>query len=141
MKKIIPIFCLFLVTYTFAQDNVNGTAELKELTLFEKNGKVFIAPEKTAIFSKGNDTFRKMISKNFRMRKVINSSNKESCEITFVIEADGSLTNVKAFGPNESFNNEAVRSVEKIKDKWFPAEVEGQKVSSKYRIPLTVKFD
>ena len=59
---------------------------------------------------------------------------------TFVIERDGSITDVKASGPNSEFNAEAVKTIKGIRKKWTPAKVNGQAVRSRYRLPLTMQF-
>jgi hypothetical protein len=51
------------------------------------------------------------------------------------------MTEVKAYGDNESFNREAERGLLKIKDKWTPAELNGEKVRYRFRIPLTISFN
>ena len=74
------------------------------------------------------------------MRKVLNTGKKENCEVTFIIEKDGSLVDLKAFGSSESLNNEAITSVQKIKEKWIPAEMNGIKVREKFRFPIKIDF-
>lgn len=59
----------------------------------------------------------------------------------FVIERDGTLTGITASGTNESFNNEAIRAVSKIKGKWSPATINGQKVRYRFKVPLTLNFN
>ena len=61
--------------------------------------------------------------------------------ITFVVERDGSITDVKADGPNKGFNAEAIRTVKSVKNKWSPAKINGQAVRYRYRLPLTMQFE
>ena len=62
-------------------------------------------------------------------------------EVTFVVERDGSITDVKANGSNKDFNAEAIRTVKSIKNKWAPAKINGQSVRYRYRMPLTMQFE
>ncbi|WP_435524423.1 energy transducer TonB [Chryseobacterium indoltheticum] len=100
---------------------------------FEKhNSKVFNEVEHPAEFAEGINVFRQKLLKNFKFKN-IKSKTSEKCELTFVIERDGTLTDIKASGTNESFNNEAIRAVSKIKGKWNPATINGQKVRYRFR--------
>ena len=98
--------------------------------------------EKPAFFPLGSITLQNMISKNFKMKNVItNNAEQISCDLTFIIDREGSMTEIKAIGSNDSFNKEAERAISKIKQKWSPAEINGQKVRYRFKIPLSVKFD
>lgn len=141
MKKIIFFLGIISSCFVFGQESVKGTEELDELVLKKDSEKIYTRVEKPASFPKGNEVFQKMIADNFRCRKVAPNSLKETCELTFIIDRDGSLIDIKASGSNESFNKEAIRTVSKIKDKWIPAEINGQKVRYRFRIPLTMRFD
>jgi len=140
MKKILFAGCILLSFFSFGQESVKGSAELNELLIIERNGKAKIDAEKPASFPLGTTAFKNMISENIRMRKIISSAEKESCEIIFVIDKEGSMVEVKASGSNDSFNKEAERAILKINDKWIPAEMNGEKVRYKFRIPLTIRF-
>lgn len=61
-------------------------------------------------------------------------------EVTFVVEKDGTLTQVKANGSNADFNREAEATVKGIKTKWTPGKVNGQPVRSRFRFPITMNF-
>lgn len=141
MKKIIFFLSIILGSFVSGQESVKGTEELDELVLKKDSQEIYKRVEKAATFSKGIEVLQKMIGDNFRSRKVVSSSQKETCELTFIIDRDGSLTDIKASGSNESFNQEAIRAISKIKDKWIPAEINGQKVRYRFRVPLTMSFD
>jgi protein TonB len=64
-----------------------------------------------------------------------------STEITFVVERDGTLTDVKAKGSNSTFNAEAIRAVKSVKNKWTPAKVNGQSVRYRFRFPVKMVFE
>lgn len=139
--KIIIILCLAYSGFIPAQEQAIATTELNELVIREKNGRVIIDAEKPAQFLKGNKMFQNMLYQNFRKRKIIYSGKKETCEIIFVIDTDGSMTDIKTIGDNEPFNQEALRAISKIKGKWIPAERNGEKVRYRFRIPLTMHFE
>lgn len=57
--------------------------------------------------------------------------------VTFVVEKDGSLTDVKALrGPDESLQDEAVRAV-KASPKWKPGIQNGRPVRVQYTVPVS----
>ena len=41
--------------------------------------------------------------------------------VTFIVERDGSITDIKVQGGNSDFNQEAIRTVKSVKTKWKPA--------------------
>jgi protein TonB len=130
MKNIILCFCILFSCFAFSQENVKGTTELNDLNI-----------TKQADFPGGINTFRKVFLEKFRLKKVIADKGLISCELVFVVEKDGSISNIKASGENESFNKETERTVSKIKRKWIPGEHNGQVVRSRFKVPLKVSFD
>ncbi len=94
--------------------------------------------EKRAEFPLGYNAFRNKISNNLDVSEIESDAN---CEITFVVERDGSLTDIKAKGNNEIFNKEAIRAVASIKEKWTPGYYKGVPVRSRFKVPLNIKFD
>ena len=125
---------------------------------------VYINVDKEAVFSKGGDNgFRELVAIAIDTDKIdeyedfpeeekkeiqkLNSENKPTPSVmlyttlTFIIEPDGTMSNVLAEGENQSFNKEMKRVVkEDIKDKWYPAEVKGKKVRSYYKMPIRMRI-
>ena len=80
---------------------------------------------------------QKLISENKPTPSVMLSTT-----LTFIIEPDGTMSNILAEGENESFNKEMERVVkEDIKDKWIPAEIKGKKVRSYYKMPIRMRVE
>ena len=126
---------------------------------------VFNCVDKEAVFSKGGDNgFRELVAiaidtdkidgyedfpeeEKKKIQKLI-SENKPtpsvmlSTTLSFIIEPDGTMSNVLAEGENQSFNKEMERVVkEDIKDKWIPAEIKGKKVRSYYKMPIRMRIE
>lgn len=111
----------------------------------------------------GIDGFRRQVAENFdtgavdelvhltreqieeRMKKIKKNKPMEGIlldtEVVFVVEIDGTLSNVEAEGPNKTFNAEAERTIKSIKGKWKPAEVNGKPVRSKFSFPMRMRFE
>ena len=125
---------------------------------------VFNCVDKEAVFSKGGDNgFRELVAiaidtdkideyedfpeeEKKEIQKLI-SENKPtpsvmlSTTLTFIIEPDGTMSNILAEGENQSFNKEMERVVkEDIKDKWIPAEIKGKKVRFYYNMLIRMKY-
>lgn len=94
-----------------------------------------------ADFHGGIQAFRKKVAQNFDGSAYEGSGEKISAVVTFVVETDGSISAVKASGKDSEFNREAEKAVTAAKGKWKPAVLDGQKVRSNFRIPITMQFD
>ena len=61
--------------------------------------------------------------------------------VKFIVEPDGSLSNISAKGENQSFNEEAELAVKAIQVKWIPAEIKGKKVRFYYNVPIKMRIE
>ena len=98
--------------------------------------KVFTEVEQTAEFPGGINAFRKKVENSFDNSVIEGEGGIVQAEVSFVVEKDGNITDVKASGKNSDFNSEAVRTVKSIKNKWTPAKVNGQAVRYRFKMPL-----
>lgn len=113
------------------------TVEVKPVNLNE----VYETVDQTSEFPGGLNAFRQKVGSSFDTGVMDGDEGTVKSEVTFVVERDGSITDIKATGGNSTFNSEAVRTVKGIKNKWTPAKVNNTPVRSRYRLPLTMKFD
>ena len=79
----------------------------------------------------------KKIKKLISQKKPISKTTISSV-LTFIVEPDGTISDISAKGENQSFNKEIERAVKSIQTKWIPAEVKGEKVRSKYYVPVKI---
>ncbi|WP_396167745.1 energy transducer TonB [Flavobacterium sp.] len=87
-------------------------------------------------FPGGRDEFYKFIAKNYRTPDVKKLNGK--IYITFVIEKDGSLTDIKILRDlGYGTGKEAIRVLE-LSPKWLPGEQNGQKVRCTYSLPISI---
>jgi protein TonB len=115
-----------------------STAEVKPQV---SDTQVYSEVEQTAEFPGGINAFRNKVSGNFDGSAMNGDEGTVRTEITFVVERDGSITDIKANGKNSDFNSEAVRTIKSIKNKWTPAKINGQSVRYRFRLPLTMNFE
>lgn len=88
-------------------------------------------------FPGGIEEFYKFVGQNYKAPKV--QGLKGKVYVTFIIEIDGSITDVKiirdiGYGSGE----EAVR-VLKNSPRWLPGEQNGRKVRVLYSLPITIQ--
>lgn len=115
-----------------------STAEVKPQV---SDTQVYSEVEQTAEFPGGINAFRNKVSGNFDGSAMNGDEGTVKAEVTFVVERDGTITDVKANGKNSDFNSEAVRTIKSIKNKWTPAKINGQSVRYRFRLPLTMNFE
>ena len=118
--------------------------------------------DKEAAFSKGGETgFRELLASNTDLDKIdkyegfSEEKKKEIQELisekkpvppvllstTFVVEPNGTLSNVLAKGENQSFNKEMERAALSINAKWIPAEIKGRKVRFLYNMSIKMRIE
>ena len=102
---------------------------------------VYTEVEQLAEFPGGINSFRSKVNSSFDTSVMDGDEGTVKTEVTFVVERDGTITDVKANGSNKDFNAEAIRTVKSIKNKWAPAKINGQSVRYRYRMPLTLQFE
>src|SRR5690606_8135388 len=102
---------------------------------------IYETVDQSSEFPGGLKAFRQKVMNNFDGSAMEGEGGSIEADITFVVERDGSITDVVAKGPNRDFNAEAVRTIKSIKNKWTPAKLNGQTVRSRYRLPLTMAFE
>ena len=95
-----------------------------------------------AIPETGKNEYFRQFMQTFNIK---NYSAKDKSEIsiiaTFIVEKDGSLTNIKIIESNEpSLNREVVRVIKSM-PKWKPATENGVPVRSDFTLPIKIKIN
>ena len=102
---------------------------------------VYTEVEQLAEFPGGINSFRSKVNGSFDTSVMDSDAGTVKTEVIFVVEKDGSITDVKANGANKDFNAEAVRTVKSIKNKKKKKKINGQSVRYRFRMPLTMQFE
>lgn len=102
---------------------------------------VYESVDQEAEFPGSLNSFRNKIAENFDNSAMEGGEGTLKATVTFIVERDGSISDVKATGSNSDFNSEAVRTVKSIRTKWVPAKINGQPVRQRFRLPLTMNFE
>lgn len=87
----------------------------------------------------GLNGFRAKVAENFDS-EAVQGEGMLTTTVKFVVETNGTVSQVKATGSNPDFNREAERVVRSIKG-WKPAKKGGVNVRSYYSLPLKMKFE
>lgn len=102
----------------------------------------FTVVEEFPEFPGGTEAMMDFIKKNLRYPEFLG----ESCiqgrvTLSFVVEKDGSITDIQEMrSPSEYLTEEAIRVV-KLMPKWKPGKQRGQAVRVKYMLPITFRLE
>ncbi len=94
-----------------------------------------------ADFNGGINAFRQKFVNNFDSSAMDGSGATLKTVLTFIVEKDGTISGVKATGPDAAFNREAEKTIRMIKGKWTPAKLNGAQVRSYFKFPVTMQFE
>lgn len=94
-----------------------------------------------ASFNGGINAFRSKVVGNFETGNFEGSGDLMKTVVTFIVEKDGTISNIKANGDNPQFNKEAEKTVRSIKGKWTPAKLNGENVRSYFKFPISMQFE
>jgi protein TonB len=92
-------------------------------------------------FPGGIIKFREYIADNFEKPELENATTVKVL-MAFVIEKDGSMTDIKVLrNPGYGLDAEAIRVLKSLKTKWKPGLKDGQKMRTQYTLPITVQMN
>lgn len=131
MKKIhIALFTLISIV-AYSQD-AKPTVSQEDNSIYSTGG-IEVRPD----FPGGLQEFYNYIGKNFKVPDVKGLSGKVI--VTFVVEKDGSLTEVKVIRDiGSGTKEEAIRVIENSPH-WTPGEQNGKKVRVLYALPISIQ--
>jgi periplasmic protein TonB len=102
---------------------------------------IVLAPDEKPDFPGGIAKFRQKVADNFRAPD-IESQSTIKVTVSFVVEKDGSITNIKILkDPGYGAGKEAVRVLNAIKTKWKPGKVKGQPVRTAFTLPIAIQIN
>ncbi|MDE7450968.1 MAG: energy transducer TonB, partial [Alistipes sp.] len=117
-------------------------AEITQIVSVEEeeavDEEVFFRVETMPSFQGGDlNTFRRWVQENVRFPQIaLENGISGRVTLTFVVEKDGTLTNIQVLQtPDRSLSEEAVRVLKKS-PKWTPGKQRNQSVRVKYTLPV-----
>lgn len=89
-------------------------------------------------FPGGIDRFRKQVGEKF-VTPELEEERVVSIIVSFVIEKDGTMTDIKVLkNPGYNLDKEAIRVLKSINTKWKPGKIKGQLMRTQYTLPIKV---
>jgi protein TonB len=95
----------------------------------------------SADFVGGINAFRNKVINNFNTSLMDGTGETVKTTVVFIVEKDGTITDVKASGSNAVFNREAEKTIKSVKGKWIPAKLDGKNVRSYFKFPISMQFE
>ena len=116
--------------------NTNESEEKKEVA-----NKVFDVVEQMPSFPGGNEALMKFLSENVKYPVVAQENGVQGrVVVSFVVERDGSITDVKVVrSVDPSLDKEATRVVKSMPN-WIPGKQNGAAVRVKYNVPVSFRL-
>jgi hypothetical protein len=97
--------------------------------------------DKLPEFPGGISKFYSYVGNNFEKQE-IDGSGSIRVYVSFVIERDGSMTDIQVKrDPGYGLGKEAVRVLKSLKTKWSPGMISGKPVRTAYNLPITVQMN
>ena len=102
-----------------------------------------VALDEQPDFPGGVDKFRKYVGDNFKAPEIDASETTViSVIMSFVIEKDGTMSNIKVLRSSSSESDqEAIRVLKSLKTKWKAGKIAGEPVRTYYTLPIKVKIN
>ncbi|WP_343680051.1 hypothetical protein [Chryseobacterium arthrosphaerae] len=125
------------------QNKVENSNKIKQnnfADVSENDQTVFSDVEFSPEFPGGIGALRKSFGDHFDTSQMTPGAGRVETELTFIIEKDGTMTDIKAEGKNEEFNSVAIQTIKSIKSRWAPAKIKSMKVRSIYKTKFSMNF-
>ncbi|MBQ8702897.1 MAG: energy transducer TonB [Bacteroidales bacterium] len=131
MKKILSLLAFALLTVGAVMAQNNGSATVGD--------EIYTVVEQKPQFPGGEDALLQWLGTHVQYPEKAKAEKLEGkVYVTFVVERDGSITNVRIVAPREKMallEEEAVRVVRAM-PKWEPGKVRGKKVRVQFNLPI-----
>ena len=124
------------VAYLGALIRVKNNEGLKNINA--KNEEIEFQNVQTPEFPNGIDALREKVASLFYSKGIEYCKNELNTTVSFVVDENGSITDIKAEGENISFNKQAEIAMYLISEKFTkPALQKGNAVKYAFRMPLS----
>lgn len=92
------------------------------------------------LYPGGLDKFYQDVANRFRVPEIENATSIKVF-VSFVVEPDGTLSNIKSRDPGYGLGAEAVRVLKSLKAVWKPGIKGGKAVRTAYSLPIIIKVN
>lgn len=138
MKRILPLLALLAIIIGVAQSQTPQSADDSTATAAALSNKVFRNVEIPASYPGGSGKMMEFINDSLQYpEEAIDANVSGKVRLQFVVEKDGSISNIKTLeSPHSALESEAKRLV-KIMPRWNPGTIHDVPVRSYVQFPLT----
>ncbi|WP_291935538.1 hypothetical protein [Chryseobacterium sp.] len=142
MKKMDSIENTALVGALLRVRNLEDLQRIKMLKdptqlIPEKPGDIETAPN----YPGGINTLRQEVANLIYVGGVYSEVKTVKTSVAFIVEKDGSISNVHAQGDNFTFNRQAEIALYSLSEKFLPAVAKGDPARFQFRLPLTLTME
>jgi hypothetical protein len=142
MKKMDSIENTALVGALLKVKNLEDLGKLHNKNSSQGNQPDLISTaEKSADYPGGINALRQEVANLFYTEGVYAEEKTVKANVAFIVEKDGTVSNVQAQGNNFTFNRQAEIAIYSISEKFSPAVFKGNTVRYRFKLPLTMTFD
>ena len=138
ISKLSTILIFLLISNaSFAQEEIVLQTVRDTTTQVSDSGEVFIFVTDGPEFTGGDEAKKKYLIENLHYPELAKEKGAQgTVYITFVVEKDGSITNIKVLeGVCRSIDDEALRVIRNM-PKWSPGMQRGKAVRVQYNMPI-----
>lgn len=141
MKKMDSIENVALIAALLKVKNLEDVKKINsKITISQKQE--FTNPiEKVADYPGGINALRKEVAQLFYGEGVYSEAGNVKTNVAFIVEKDGTISDVKAEGDNFTFNRQAEIALYSISEKFSPAYNNGTPVRYRFKLPLALNFE
>jgi protein TonB len=142
IQHLLPLFALFTTLPGLAQEDVVAPKEEKVQVVEPGQQEILSVVEEMPQFPGGEKALYAYISKEFKYPELAKEHGiSGTVYVTFVIQADGTITNPKVIrGIGGGCDEEAIRIVKGMPN-WTPGRQGGKPVRVQYNLPIRFKLD
>lgn len=142
MKKMDSIENVALIGALLKVKNIEDLAKIQKKNIQTQDSSELISTtDKTAAYPGGVDALRKEVVNLFYSEGVYSNIKTIKTNVAFIVEKDGSISNVQAQGDNFTFNRQAEIALYSISSKFSPATINGDAVRFRFKLPLTLNIE
>lgn len=142
MKKMDSIENVALIGALVKIKNLEDLNNIHSKALKSGNISDFVpVTDKSADYPGGLNALRQEVTNIFYTDGVYSETKTVKTDVAFIVEKDGSISNVHALGDNFTFNRQAEIALYSISEKFSPAIFKGNAVRYRYTLPLTMNFE
>lgn len=138
MKRMTMIQALVALLLILCPMTISASTAVNANTTNQKSHKVYEMVEEMPMFPGGQKEMMTFLSKTTKYpAKAVKKKIQGRCLVQFIVEKDGSISNVRVMSKvHPLLDAEAIRVVKSM-PRWMPGRLKGKPVRVKFNLPVT----